>query len=134
GAGPWPAGVVSGVSERYDVAFVGAGILGLACARELLARRPSRRIVVVEAGSEVAAEQSGHNSGVIHAGVYYRPGSLKARLCVEGAARMYQYCQAHGIEVRRLGKLIIATDAQELAALDEVERRARANGVPGVRR
>jgi (S)-2-hydroxyglutarate dehydrogenase len=126
--------VVSGLSPRYDHAVVGAGILGLACARELLARQPDRRIVVLDAAPDVASEQSGHNSGVIHAGVYYSPGSLKARLCVTGAAQMYEYCQLHGIEARRLGKLIIATERRELPALEEVERRARANGVTGIRR
>lgn len=121
------------MSADYDLAVVGAGILGLACARELLARRPGVRIVVAEAADDVAAGQSGHNSGAIHAGVYYSPGSLKARLCVAGAARMYDYCDRHGIEARRLGKLIIATSPRELPALEEVERRARANGVAGIR-
>jgi (S)-2-hydroxyglutarate dehydrogenase len=113
---------------------VGAGILGLAVARELLERRPSAKVVVVEQADRVGAHQTSHNSGVIHAGVYYTPGSLKARLCVEGAARMYEYCERHGIEARRIGKLIIATDARELTALDELERRAKANEVPGIRR
>jgi (S)-2-hydroxyglutarate dehydrogenase len=118
------------VSDRYDFAVVG----GLACARELLIRHPDRKVVVLEAATEVGAGQSGHNSGVIHAGVYYRPGSLKARLCVDGATRMYDYCGAHGIAARQVGKLIIATEQRELPALDEIERRARENGVPGIRR
>ena len=122
------------MSDRYDFAIVGAGILGLASARELLIRRPDRTVVVLDAATEVGAEQSGHNSGVIHAGVYYRPGSLKARLCVDGAARMYDYCGAHGIAARQVGKLIIATEPRELPALEEIERRARENGVPGIRR
>jgi (S)-2-hydroxyglutarate dehydrogenase len=122
------------MSARYDVAVIGAGILGLASARELLHRRPGMRVVVLDGASRVAAEQSGHNSGVIHAGVYYAPGSLKARLCVSGAAALYDYCQRHGIEARRVGKLIIAVDERELPGLDEIERRARANGVPGIRR
>jgi 2-hydroxyglutarate dehydrogenase len=122
------------MSDRADFLVVGAGILGLAVARELLSRRPSMRLIVLERADAVAADQSGHNSGVIHAGVYYTPGSLKARLCVEGAARMYDYCDAHGIEARRIGKLIIATTVAELAGLEELERRARANGVPGIRR
>jgi 2-hydroxyglutarate dehydrogenase len=122
------------LSPPHDYAIVGAGILGLACARELLIRQPKRRIVVVDAADEVASGQSGHNSGVIHAGVYYSPGSLKARLCVAGASLMFEYCEAHGIEARKLGKLIIATEPRELPWLDEVERRARANGVAGIRR
>ena len=122
------------MTSPYDRVVVGAGILGLAVARELLSRRPDARIVVVDKAESVAAHQTSHNSGVIHAGVYYAPGSLKARLCVRGAALMYEYCERHGIDVNRIGKLIIATDARELSGLDELERRARANGVPGVRR
>lgn len=122
------------MSERADVVIVGAGILGLAVARELLLRRPGIRLTVLERAGAVGTHQSTHNSGVIHAGLYYAPGSLKAQLCVEGAARMYEYCDAHGIEARRVGKLIIATAPHELPGLDEIERRARANGVAGVGR
>jgi 2-hydroxyglutarate dehydrogenase len=122
------------LSERADIVIVGAGILGLAVARELLLRRPGVRLIVLERAGSVGADQSAHNSGVIHAGVYYLPGSLKARLCVEGAARMYEYCDAHGIEARRVGKLIIATEPHELPGLEEIERRARANGVAGITR
>jgi len=122
------------MASPYDTAIVGAGILGLAVARELLARAPDARVVVVEQADRIAPHQTSHNSGVIHAGVYYAPGSLKAQLCVDGAARMYQYCERHGIEAQRIGKLIIATDASELAALEGLERRARANGVPEIRR
>ena len=118
----------------YDRVVVGAGILGLAVARELLARDPDSRVAVVDKADGVAAHQTSHNSGVIHAGVYYAPGSLKARLCVKGAALMYEYCERQGIDVNRIGKLIIATGAGELPGLDELERRARANGVPGIRR
>jgi len=116
------------------VAVVGAGILGLATARELLARDPGRKVVVLEREDEVAFHQTGHNSGVIHAGIYYAPGSLKARLCVSGARDLYEYCESHGIEARRCGKLIVATGEEELPRLDELERRATANEVPGVRR
>jgi 2-hydroxyglutarate dehydrogenase len=118
----------------YDRVVIGAGILGLAVARELLARHPDSRIAVVDKADRVAAHQTSHNSGVIHAGVYYAPGSLKARMCVRGAALMYEYCERRGIDVNRIGKLIIATDAGELPGLDELERRSRANGVPGIRR
>lgn len=118
----------------YDRVIVGAGILGLAVAHEILRRRPGSSLVVVDQAAVVGAHQTSHNSGVIHAGVYYTPGSLKARLCVRGAALMYEYCERHGIEAERIGKLIIATDAGELPGLDELERRARANGVPGIRR
>src|ERR1041385_3447936 len=117
-----------------NVVVVGAGILGLATARELLARRPDRRVTVLEREPEVGFHQPGHNSGVIHGGIYYAPGSLKARLCVSGARDMYEYCESHGIEARRCGKLIVATGEEELPRLDELERRATANEVPGVRR
>jgi L-2-hydroxyglutarate oxidase len=121
-------------ADRYDTIVVGAGILGLAVARERLARRPSERVLVVEREAAPAAHQSSHNSGVIHGGIYYAPGSLKARLCVDGAARMVAYCEQRGVAVRRVGKLIVALRPAELPALDELERRASANGVPGVRR
>lgn len=120
--------------ERCDVAIVGAGIVGLAVARELAKRRPRDSVCVLERETEMGTHQTGHNSGVIHAGVYYVPGSLKARLCVEGAREMYEYCEANGIASERCGKVIVATDASELARLDELERRGLANGVPGLRR
>jgi len=120
--------------ERYDLAIIGAGIVGLATARELLARRPGMRIAVVDRAGEVGTGQTGHNSGVIHAGIYYKPGSLKAKLCVEGAARMYAFCEQRGIPVERCGKVIVALHESELGRLDELERRGQANGVPGLRR
>jgi 2-hydroxyglutarate dehydrogenase len=117
-----------------DLVVVGAGIVGLATARELLTRRPGLRVAVLEREHRVAAHQSSHNSGVVHAGIYYRPGSLKARLAVEGARALYDYCQRRAIAHERCGKLILATSARELPALDELERRGRANGVEGLRR
>src|SRR5436309_10860486 len=117
-----------------DVIAVGAGILGLATARELLARQPDRKLVVLEREPEVGFHQTGHNSGVIHGGIYYAPGSLKARLCVRGARDMYEYCEQHGIEAKRCGKLIVATREEELPGLDELERRGKANQVPKLRR
>ena len=117
-----------------DVVVVGAGILGLATARELLRRRPGSDVVVLEREPEVGFHQTGHNSGVIHGGIYYAPGSLKARLCVEGARDLYEYCDSRGVEARRCGKLIVATRADELPRLDELERRGIANRVPGLRR
>ena len=121
-------------AERCDVVVVGAGIVGLAVARELLARRPAASLMVLERADSIGTGQTGTNSGVIHAGVYYAPGSLKARLCVEGASELYDYCQANGITAERCGKVIVATSESELPALDELERRGRANGVPGLRR
>jgi L-2-hydroxyglutarate oxidase len=120
--------------ERCDLAVVGGGIVGLALARELTRRRPSASLCVLEREAEIATHQTGHNSGVIHAGVYYTPGSLKARLCVEGARELYEYCEQRGIAAERRGKVIVAGDTSELARLEELERRGRANGVPGLRR
>src|SRR5437763_4026853 len=117
-----------------DFAVIGAGILGLAVARELLIRQPSAAVCVLEREDRLAAHQTSHSSGVIHAGIYYAPGSLKARLCVEGARLLYDYCDERGIEVRRDGKLIIAAAESELPRLDELERRGRENAVPGLRR
>jgi 2-hydroxyglutarate dehydrogenase len=120
--------------SRCDFAVVGGGIVGLAVARELTKRRPQTSVCVLELEASVGTHQTGHNSGVIHAGVYYEPGSLKARLCVEGARELYEYCQARGIANEACGKVIVATDAGELDRLDELERRGKANGVPGLRR
>jgi (S)-2-hydroxyglutarate dehydrogenase len=120
--------------HESDVVVVGAGIVGLAAARELALRHERLRVVVLERESRVAAHQSGRTSGVIHAGIYYRPGSLKARLCVAGARELYAYCEQHGIRTERSGKVIVATGADQLAALDELQRRGRENEVPGLRR
>ena len=91
-------------------------------------------MTVLERHAQVGAEQTMRNCGVIHAGIYYAPGSLKARLCVEGARELYAYCEERGIPHERCGKVIVALDERELPALDELERRGRANGVPGLRR
>jgi 2-hydroxyglutarate dehydrogenase len=120
--------------DRCDVAIVGAGILGLATAREIVRRHPGRRVAVLEREDEIARHQTGHNSGVVHAGIYYAPGSLKAQLCVAGARELYELCEERGIAYERCGKVIVATDRSELPGLDELERRGRANGVPGLRR
>jgi len=122
------------VTRSLDVIVVGAGILGLATARELLGRYPGVRLVVVDKEGAVGRHQTGHNSGVVHAGIYYAPGSLKARLCVAGAARMTAFCEEHGIRLEHCGKLIVAASAEELPRLDALEERGRANNVPGLRR
>jgi L-2-hydroxyglutarate oxidase len=129
-----PAEVTGEGSERYDLAVVGAGIVGLAVAREFLRRRPGSRLIVIDKQASVGYHQTGHNSGVIHSGVYYKPGSLKARLCVEGARLMYEYCDENAISYERCGKLIVAVRDEELPRLAELEARGRANGVPGLRR
>jgi len=124
----------TGAPKGADFVVVGAGILGLAVARELLARHPGASLTVLEREPVVAWHQTGHNSGVIHAGIYYPPGSLKARYCVDGARALYAYCDERGIPARRTGKLIVATDESELPRLEELHRRANANGSPGVER
>ncbi len=115
-----------------DVVIVGAGIVGLATARELLHRWPNLRLTVVEKEARVAAHQSGHNSGVIHSGVYYAPGSLKARLCVAGGKALIRYCDEHGIPYELCGKVIVAIDESEIPRLEELQRRGIANGVEGL--
>jgi (S)-2-hydroxyglutarate dehydrogenase len=119
--------------KQIDVAVVGAGIVGLATARALLLERPSLRVVVLEKEEAVGLHQTGHNSGVVHSGIYYRPGSLKAELCIRGKNILEQYAEAHGIKHERLGKLIIASGEWEVGRLDELRRRAVANGVDGLR-
>ena len=126
---------MSAEAGECDIAVVGGGILGLAVARELMAPAPGARASSCWSASErVAQHQTGHNSGVVHAGIYYAPGSLKARLCVEGARELYAYCEERGIPFERRGKLIVARDDGELGRLDELERRGRENRVPGLRR
>ncbi len=128
------SGNLTQAPERCDLAVVGGGILGLAVARELIQRNPRASVCVLEREHHIATHQSAHNSGVIHAGVYYAPGSLKARLCVQGARELYAYCEQRGIDCQRCGKVIVASATAELGRLDELERRATANGVPGIRR
>ncbi|HEX3873497.1 MAG TPA: L-2-hydroxyglutarate oxidase [Solirubrobacteraceae bacterium] len=123
-----------GPPERADLTVVGGGVIGLAVGRELATRHPGLRVCVLERESRLAAHQTGHNSGVIHAGVYYAPGSLKARLCADGAGELYAFCAAHEIPHERCGKLILATAPAELGRLDQLELRARRSGVPGLRR
>jgi len=120
--------------DRCDIAIVGGGIVGLAVARELIGRRPRASICVLERETDLSAHQTTRNSGVIHAGIYYAPGSLKAELCVQGARELYAYCEERAIQHERCGKLIVATEAAELPGLDELERRGRANGLHGLRR
>ena len=120
--------------DTCDVVVVGAGIVGLAVAREIIRRRPADSVTVLEKETEVAQHQTGHNSGVVHGGIYYEPGSLKARLCVDGSRLMYEYCEDHGIAYEKCGKLIVAVRHDELGRLEELHRRGLANHVPGLRR
>jgi L-2-hydroxyglutarate oxidase LhgO len=119
---------------EHTVGVVGAGSVGLAVARELTRRHPGTRVVVLEKEPRVATHQTGHNSGVVHAGIYYRPGSLKATLCTRGRHLLRDYCAEHGISYDECGKLVVAVDESELGRLDALERTATANGVPGLRR
>lgn len=116
------------------IGIVGAGIVGLAVGREITLRRPGTRVVVLEKEDRVGAHQTGHNSGVVHAGIYYRPGSLKATLCTRGRLLLRDYCAEHGIPYDECGKLVVAVDPAEAVRFDALERTARANGVPGLRR
>jgi (S)-2-hydroxyglutarate dehydrogenase len=121
------------VTRDYDAIVVGGGLIGLATARSLLLQRPTLRLAVLEKEDGVARHQSGHNSGVLHSGVYYAPGSLKARLCREGKLELERYADERGIPRVERGKLIVALDRSELDRLSELEHRARANGVEGLR-
>jgi (S)-2-hydroxyglutarate dehydrogenase len=120
------------MTDRYDVVVVGGGIVGLATSLRLLEARPGLRIAILEKERELATHQSGHNSGVLHAGLYYEPGSLKARLCREGKAAVEAFAKTHDIPFERCGKLVVALDESELERLAAVRERALANGVPGL--
>jgi L-2-hydroxyglutarate oxidase len=117
----------------YDIAVIGGGIVGLSFAMQATEQFPHLRAVVLEKEAGVARHQTGHNSGVIHSGVYYQPGSLKARLCVEGAREMVEFCSRHGIPHAVCGKLIVATNSEEAARLEELLARGAANGLLGLR-
>ncbi len=126
---------ILGSGTSFDVAIVGGGLVGTGTALALAGRLGRDiRVVVLEAEESLAAHQSGHNSGVIHSGLYYKPGSLKARLCVVGAADLYRFCAEEGVACQRTGKLVVATREEELPALAELERRGAANGLTGLTR
>jgi L-2-hydroxyglutarate oxidase len=120
------------VTERVDVAVVGGGIVGLATSLSLLRRRPNLRLAILEKEPELASHQTGHNSGVLHAGLYYTPGSLKARLCAAGKSELETYLDEHGIPYERCGKLVVALTAAELPRLEALAVRGRENGVEGL--
>ena len=117
----------------YDILIIGGGIVGLATAMAL-SEKKNIKLCVIEAEEKLAAHQTGNNSGVIHSGLYYKPGSLKAKNCVEGREAMYQFCKDHDIAHDRCGKIVVATRTDEIPALDELERRGQANGLKGLRR
>jgi L-2-hydroxyglutarate oxidase len=120
-------------NRPVDVVIVGGGIVGMATAAALLDQTQAA-LVLIEKEPRIASHQTGRNSGVIHSGLYYRPGSAKARLCVEGREAMYRFCSDNDIPFERCGKVVVATDHSELSRLDDLERRGRANGLSGLRR
>ena len=119
-------------SPKYHVAIIGGGIIGLATALELVRQYPRCRVALIEKEDELAVHQTGHNSGVIHSGIYYRPGSQKARFCVSGVNSLLQFCQENGIQYERCGKVIVATGESELGRLEDLYQRGTANGVEGL--
>ncbi len=119
--------------SRYNVLIIGGGAVGLGVALEITRRYPRQKLLLIEKEDRVARHQSGHNSGVIHSGVYYKPGSLKARLCVAGASAMVEFCREHSIPHNVCGKVIVATQNEELPRLEDLRRRGEANGLTGLR-
>ena len=115
--------------QAVDVAVIGGGVVGTATAMALLEKYPGLEVTVLEKENRLAAHQTGHNSGVIHSGLYYKPGSLKARTCTSGREALYRFCAEHGIAHERCGKIVVATCDDEIAALDALERRGRENGL-----
>jgi len=120
------------VADKFDLTIIGGGIVGLASALEVVQRYPQLKLLVLEKEDRLAAHQTGHNSGVIHSGIYYKPGSLKAQTCVSGARELVAFCEQHDILYERCGKVVVATAAEELPRLEELFRRGTANGVAGV--
>ena len=120
------------LDSKFDLVIVGGGIVGLATALQTVRRFPSARLAVLEKEPAIARHQSGHNSGVIHSGIYYKPGSSKAKNCVAGAVAMVEFCREYSVPYEICGKVVVATDRSELPGLEELMRRGTANGVPGL--
>src|SRR5262245_57332945 len=117
------------MNDECDIVVIGAGIIGLATANALLQGKPSLRLTVLEAEDRPGAHQTGHNSGVIHSGLYYKPGSLKAKYCAEGREAMVRFCDENGVAYERCGKIVIATREEEIPRLEELQLRGQANGL-----
>lgn len=122
------------MSTSTDLAIIGGGIVGCATALAIISRNPDLNILLFEKETQLASHQTGHNSGVIHAGLYYRPGSLKAATCTSGREALYRFCAEHDIPHQRCGKVVVAVNEAELPALDELERRGQTNGLKGLQR
>lgn len=120
-------------SQLYDIAIIGGGIVGCATARALSTLK-NIKLILLEAENNLALHQTGNNSGVIHSGLYYKPGSLKAKNCVEGREALYQFCHEYGLPVDQCGKLVVATTPEEIPLLEELERKGIANGLKGMKR
>jgi len=120
-------------NARYDVIIIGGGVVGLGVGLEITRRFPGKRLLLLEKEDRVARHQSGHNSGVIHSGVYYKTGSMKARLCVSGAAAMVDFCREHDVPHQVCGKVIVATSEDEIPRLEDLRARGEANGLTGLR-
>ncbi|MGQ9799453.1 MAG: L-2-hydroxyglutarate oxidase [Ignavibacterium sp.] len=121
------------MSKNYDLIFIGGGIVGTASALQLLQKK-NLRILLIEAEDSLARHQTGNNSGVIHSGLYYKPGSLKALNCARGREMLYEFCQAHSIPFEKCGKIVVASDESEIPALRMLEERGIANGLAGIKR
>src|SRR5215469_15362295 len=119
--------------ECHDIILIGAGIVGLSTAMDFSRRFPRLRLLLLEKEARVAAHQSGRNSGVIHSGIYYRPGSMKATTCVQGSREMVEFCRQHAIPHQVSGKVIVATSDEECLRLEELRKRGEANGISGLR-
>lgn len=119
---------------KHDIIIIGAGIVGLATGYQILRQRPGTRLRIIDKETEVAAHQTGHNSGVIHSGLYYKPGSLKARNCINGYQQLIRYCQEHDIPYEICGKVVVATNTSEIPLMDTLLERGKANGLEGLQR
>jgi (S)-2-hydroxyglutarate dehydrogenase len=116
----------------YDLTIIGGGIIGLATALKITEAHPHRKILILEKESQLAQHQTGHNSGVIHSGLYYRPGSIKARTCVTGRKALIEFCREHSVPFELCGKVVVATGEAEIPRLEELHRRGLANGLQGL--
>ena len=118
---------------RYDLIIIGGGIVGLATALRVLEQKPNLRLMIIEKESSIGQHQTGHNSGVIHSGIYYKPGSLKAKNCISGYHQLIEFCDTYSIKYDICGKIVVATDEYQLPQLEELRRRGEANGLQGIR-